>query len=596
MDRVTGIVSETILDTFAGGTNWNGNPDYEIRQTGTVTFVNEVATLNGGENGIAWIEQDIATTVDSIYRMTFRVTNAPLSVQIGSATKAADTHGEATYEIGENEIIFQADATTTYIQFRNNQNANAVLDDVECRLHSVPTFQSTDVGKFVYGNEGCAEIVSFVDAFSVVGIIRKPFASTVDIDNWTLESRVWTASLGFPRTIAFFERRAYYGSSGTFPVTLWFSRIETYEDFAHGVADDDGGAFELATNEANQISWLLGETNLIVGTAHEELTLSGGSNTPITPTNVLVKSVSRYGSAEVPPVRVGSSILFVEHSGTRIRELSFDADFTDRLERESIDLTLFAPELFTSGIRQIAYQQTPDPLLWVVLNDGTLCIGSIDRTNNVIGWATLDVTGGVHSVAAIPSTTEDQMWMAVVRGGLTRLQRFDFVNGYFGPLVVDSATVYDGVATTTITGLSRHEGENVIAMADGANLGTFLVSSGSITLPDEVTFAEVGIPITFRLVTLRPGTENTPTIGLTSNQSRITVGVLSSLGGTINDVEIPYRLPGDEMDEALDTQTGYIFVDADASGDDNTIVTIVHEEPLPFTVTSISRNIETSRL
>lgn len=596
MDRVEGIVSETEIDTFVGGTVWGAGKDYEIHQSGTTTFVNDVATLNGGENGIAWIEQDIATTVDTIYRMTFRVSNAPLSVQIGSATKGADTFGEATFELGENEVIFQADATTTYIQFRNNQNANAVLDNVECRVHSVATFQATDVGKFVYGNEGCAEIVSFVDAFSVVGVIRKPFANTADIENWTLESRVWTASLGYPKTVALFDQRAYYGSTTTFPVTLWGSRVGSYEDFAHGVADDDSFTFELATNEANQFVWMLGETNLIIGTAHEEITISGGSNTPVTPTNVLMKSVSHYGSAAVTPVRVGSSILFVEQSGTRIRELAFDADFTDRLERESIDLTLFAPELFVSGIRQMAYQQTPDSLLWVLLNDGTLCVGALDRTNNVVGWATLSVTGGVHSITPIPSTTEVQMWTAVFRGSTTRLERFDFVNGHFGKLTVDSATIYDGVATTTISGLSRFEGGDVAVMADGANFGTFTVSGGEITLPSSVTYAEVGLPITFTMTTLRPGNENTPTIGLTSNQGRITVGLLDSLGGTINDVEIPYRTPQDDMDEALTPFTGYVFIDADADGDDNTTVTIVHSEPLPFTITSISRNIETSRI
>jgi hypothetical protein len=69
--------------------------------------------------------------------------------------------------------------------------------------------------------------------------------------------------------------------------------------------------------------------------------------------------------------------------------------------------------------------------------------------------------------------------------------------------LADSYINYDGVAITTVTGLSHLEGEEVVVWADGIDLGTdanyaqtFTVSGGQITLPAATSLITVGLPYT----------------------------------------------------------------------------------------------------
>src|SRR5207245_6362683 len=91
--------------------------------------------------------------------------------------------------------------------------------------------------------------------------------------------------------------------------------------------DTSGINYNIATDRMNVIRWLKPARNLMVGTAGSEHEVAGGSSsTPaITPTSALVRSQSTYGS--IPndvPVRAGTTIIFVEQNGRKIRELAYN--------------------------------------------------------------------------------------------------------------------------------------------------------------------------------------------------------------------------------------------------------------------------------
>jgi hypothetical protein len=58
-------------------------------------------------------------------------------------------------------------------------------------------------------------------------------------------------------------------------------------------------------------------------------------------------------------------------------------------------------------------------------------------------------------------------------------------------------------AFTTVTGLDHLEGEDVAVLADGIDIGTKTVSSGSITLDTAANVAIVGLPYTYVLSPMR---------------------------------------------------------------------------------------------
>ena len=63
--------------------------------------------------------------------------------------------------------------------------------------------------------------------------------------------------------------------------------------------------------------------------------------------------------------------------------------------------------------------------------------------------------------------------------------------------------VYSGASTATITGLSYINGRTVCAWGNGKDLGTYIVSGGSITLSEAVTSAVIGLPYTAQFISAK---------------------------------------------------------------------------------------------
>ena len=65
--------------------------------------------------------------------------------------------------------------------------------------------------------------------------------------------------------------------------------------------------------------------------------------------------------------------------------------------------------------------------------------------------------------------------------------------------------------TTTITGLDHLEGETVFVTNNGESLGSYVVSSGSVTLLGEVLTYQVGLPYACKIKTMRLEVPSAPT-------------------------------------------------------------------------------------
>ncbi|KKK79222.1 hypothetical protein LCGC14_2835680, partial [marine sediment metagenome] len=146
-------------------------------------------------------------------------------------------------------------------------------------------------------------------------------------------------------------------------------------------------------------------------------------------------------------------------------------------------MTRLAQHITRGGIVEMDFQQEPDSLVWAVRSDGQLLSMTFRREEDVVGW-TRHIIGGsfstgdavVESVAVIPgengagqtqsSENRDEVWVTVKRtinGSTVRYVEVferDYETGddeedsYYA----DSIITYDGVATSTITGLDHLEG------------------------------------------------------------------------------------------------------------------------------------------
>lgn len=312
---------------------------------------------------------------------------------------------------------------------------------------------------------------------------------SADLD-WKLGA--FSATTGFPRSVAFYEQRLVFGGTSNQPQTLFFSQSGDFENFEAGVNDDDGMTYTIGSNAVNVIRYLTSTRSLIAGTSGGEFIVrSGASDNPVTPTSIQIKKQTNYGSADHTPVQVGNTVLFLQRAKRKLRELQFNFDVDGYV---APDLTLISEHVTEGGLVELAYQQEPDGIVWGVRNDGQLVCMTYKPEEKIIGW-TRQVIGGsfgtgnavVERVTALPGDLdEDELYIVVKRtiGGATKryiefIRDWDFGDAVKDAIFVDSSLTFTG-ATSTANGTIAIDATS-ITVADGGQFA----SSGAIRIGNE---------------------------------------------------------------------------------------------------------------
>jgi hypothetical protein len=446
--------------------------------------------------------------------------------------------------------------------------------------------QVTDIGKFVEINDGLVEITAFGSATSVTGTIRTVLVSTTAAQSggWALRSKVWNATDGYPRCGTLFEQRLICAGSSGYPQTLWGSRTGEYYNFSEGVDDSDGFSFTIASDQINPIEHLASTRILLPMTYGGEFSMMGGNDSPITPTNVQIRSQTAYGVATTRPVRVANEIIFVTRGGERVRALGYRADIDSF---NSPDVSVLSEHIPRGGIYEMAFAQEPDQVVWMVRGDGVLATMSIDRDQDVIGWARRTTDGLFESVASIPNGDEDQVWVVVKRtidGSDVR-----YVEYFDSDLNTDSAVTgtSGGAGTATWSGLDHLEGETVDVVADGVVMPQQIVTAGAITIPRAANAVEIGLHYESEIETLEPEVQapNGTSAGTAMSIHEAYVRFYQTQGATVQGETLPFRQFGAGiLNAAVEPFTG----DKEVSmlGDNKTIV-IQQTQPLPWQVLAV---------
>jgi hypothetical protein len=475
---------------------------------------------------------------------------------------------------------------------------------------STATFASTDVGRLVRFRDGYGEITAFTSTTEVTITIIEDMGSSSSSTDWSLGA--FSDTTGYPSCVTFFEQRLVFAGTKSQPQTLFFSKSGDYENMDENrggtVADDDAIIYTIASNQVNAIRFMTSTRTLIVGTAGGEFTVSGGgTDSAITPTNILIKKQSNHGSANLDAIAVGNATLFLQRAKRKIRELAYNFDVDGYL---APDMTILAEHISETGITQMAYQQEPNQIIWCVRTDGQLIALTYQREQQVVAWHR-HIFGGsfstgnavCESVAALPTDNDEyQLWVIIKRtiNGTTKryveyLHAFDFDetdNTDFNFL--DSQLVYSGSPVTSISGLSHLEGQTVAILADGATHPRKTVTSGSISLDRSASKVKVGLPYTSLLQTMRldAGSQDGTSQGKTKRIFDITLRIYESIGievgPDLNNMErIPFRSSATLMDQAIPVFTGDKEIEFRGNYETDGYVYVRQDQPLPLTILSL---------
>ena len=477
-------------------------------------------------------------------------------------------------------------------------------------INSDTGFQTTDVGRLVQFRNGYGKITARTSTTVVTIEILKDMGSTSSSTDWSLGA--FSNTTGHATCVTFFEQRLVFAGTKSQPQTLFFSKSGDYENMDENrggtVADDDAIIYTIASNQVNAIRFMTSTRTLIVGTAGGEFTVSGGgTDSAITPTNILIKRQSNHGAANLDAIAVGNVTLFLQRAKRKIRELAYNFDVDGYL---APDMTILAEHISESGITQMAYQQEPNQIIWCVRTDGQLIALTYQREQQVVAWHR-HIFGGsfstgdavCESVAALPTDdNEYQIWVIIKRtiNSVTKryveyLHTFDFDetdNTDFNFL--DSQLSYSGSPVTSISGLSHLEGQTVAILADGATHPRKTVTSGSISLERSASKVKVGLPYTSLLQTMRldAGSQDGTSQGKTKRIFDITLRIYESIGievgPDLNNMErIPFRSSATLMNQAIPVFTGDKEIEFRGNYETDGYVYVRQDQPLPLTILSL---------
>jgi hypothetical protein len=481
---------------------------------------------------------------------------------------------------------------------------------------SAAVFASTDVGRLMrikHGSTwGVALITAVATSVSATASVSITLGGTTASADWRLG--LWSDTTGYPACVTFSDDRLFFAGTTNYPQRIDGSKSGDYENFAPTdvsgvVSDDNAVAFTLNANKVNVVRWLADdEKGLLVGTVGGEwLVRPSAQSEALTPTNINAKSSTKYGSADLQPVQAGKSVLFVQRSGRKIRELAYLYEVDGF---RAPDMTVLSEHITRTGVgTQLAFQQEPQSILWMVRGDGALVGLTYEREQNVIGWHRHTIGGPatgavVESVATIPSAdgTRDELWLVVKRtinGGTKRYVEyltkiFEDDDAQEDAFFVDCGLTYSGAATTSITGLSHLEGETVTVLADGATHPDCTVSGGAITLTRSASKVHVGYGYNMDGATLRleAGAADGTAQGKTKRIHSVTFRVNQTLGmkyGPSFDSLTPiyFRTSNDPMGSAPPLFTGDKAVEFEGDYDNDAYICWRQDKPLPSTILAV---------
>ena len=622
------IVSADTDASITNGTFDSGITGWTDQSTGVATIAHDASNLtlqlNGNGSDIAIAEQAPTTTsTGTEHVLRFDVIGASTSglvkVRIGSTSGGVDYLAETSFKNGYHCIAFTPAVSPFYIQFRNEENAAHDIDNVSL-IDNAPIEISSP---YADGDLFPIQYVQDADRMFLVHPSYKPMEltrsghSSWSLTSYTPTADVFTSADNYPAAVALFEQRLVFGFTNTNPQTLYFSKSADIQDMTTGTGASDGFTKTLFASQANPIRWVVGGSDLIIGTTGGEWVVDRPASSAVTVSNFSVKRRETSGVANLAPAEVDNRVLFMArrgaatNNGEDLLEFRFD---DDEAEFVAPDLTLVSEHITDGGIVEMAWQQrgwkgsyqsidlpSTKRILWLVRSDGVLLSFTYNFHELVAAWARHTWDGTVESVCVIPGSQGDEVWIVVQRTINSVTKRYvEYLDpDYF----VDSGiTGTSGSPTTAWSGLDHLEGKEVTILADGAPVDSKTVVSGAITLDATASTIQVGLVFTpeIELMPLEIALPDGSSIGAAKSVSRVIVRLLSTVGIKVtassrtSGDEVIFREVSDSVQSPIPPFTGDKIFTPPASWIDAT-VKITQNNPLPVTIQAVAMEVEAHR-
>ena len=338
------------------------------------------------------------------------------AANVGGYVASLIDPGKARITAFTSATIVVASTTTAFTNTTSSAftNVNAYPETNWAILTPVNTWRASDIGRYMFLDNGYIQITGWNTADQIYGQIISPLNSVTSSEVWQLMDPSWSATNGYPRIVCMHQQRLCFASTLNNPQTVWMSESGNFNNLGAGANDGDPISINISSNEVNQVQWMQAiNTDLAVGTFGAEISLNNGAGSgPITPTTAMAQTRSYYGSNIQQVIAIGNELLYVQKSNRKISSFRYNYLINNY---ESEDLTFLAEHITAGVVKEIAYAHDPDRNIYAVLNDGTMAVGTYYHEQQVMAWTRFTTNGAYESVSVISTGEYDEVWVVVNR-------------------------------------------------------------------------------------------------------------------------------------------------------------------------------------
>lgn len=393
---------------------------------------------------------------------------------------------------------------------------------------------------------------------------------------------------GFPQAITFHEDRLWFGGTPSQPDGLWGSRTGYYFDFNLGDAED-GDAIDLDANVGvtNQIRHLVSNRDLQVFSSQGEFYVPAFQDAPVTPAKAKISIQTPVGTGYMRPQSVDGGTLFVQATGTAVREYLYtDAEGA----YTSNSVSLLSSHLISNPVQLAVVQGAlarPSSYGFFLMDNGELAVFHSMRSEQKAGWMRWTTEGRFHSVCAI----DEDLYACTVRDNgsgsnalylekFTTAMSMDFSNDFTG-----TAGVFD------VSGHFANGATVEVVDADDDYLGTFTVANNEVdvsAVKPTSTAAEIGYRYVPEIITLPidAQVQGGPLTGEPRKITKVVLDLYQTGSVSVNGTSLQLRSVTHTVGSAIDPITGKKeFRVLGYSRDPR--VTISQEAPLPVQINGL---------
>lgn len=314
----------------------------------------------------------------------------------------------------------------------------------------------------------------------VIPILKKERLFRFDIT--TSYQDAWGSSLGYPKSVCFYENRLWFGGSKKYPTTIWGSKSSLFFDFT--VDESYSGAsidVDIDAKELNEIIDLFPQRNLQIFTTGGEFIIPQNPNEAITFENITIRNQTQVGMwKKTRPIDIDGKIFFIDKNGSILTKFVYDfqQDAYSSSAYSLLSSHLISKPLSMNVERNEESQASN--YVYIVNEDGTICQGNILDEQDINGYSLLNTDGEFKDVCI----NYDGVYMLVER----------VINGEINlflerqeELTLDCVKSFNVINASSVSGMDYLNAKIVSIMVDGKFFENRLVINGNIDFEELLT-------------------------------------------------------------------------------------------------------------